>query len=318
MKKILAAIILLFLCAPAVAQNALGPVGPGSPPLALSSLPVQATNTVVGNATSSSAAPTALAVGSCSTAASALKWTTNTGFGCNTSITAANLTTGALGGTLTLGLANNNAYRNTLVLLSDATRLYWGADNSHPNYKMSWQDDVSGAICLDHGTANSDPTASTYTIDFCDASGLISLPQITSDVAHTDASVCEDTTTHALYSGSGTLGICLGTSTERAKADISHLPMFEALLRVMGSYPVSYHYRPGYGDNGARIQYGFVAEKMTGAFPELIGYGADGKPNSFDMFGMFSWLVRAFQALVIINVCTLFVFAAALARKVFK
>ncbi len=63
-----------------------------------------ATNTVLGNATNATAAPTYMAVGTCSTAASALKWTTNTGFGCNTSIDAATLGTatfaapGAIGG----------------------------------------------------------------------------------------------------------------------------------------------------------------------------------------------------------------------------
>lgn len=55
----------------------------------LAKLATQATNTVLGNATSGTAVPTALAVGTCSTAGSALIWTTNTGFGCNTSITAA-------------------------------------------------------------------------------------------------------------------------------------------------------------------------------------------------------------------------------------
>lgn len=57
----------------------------------LSGLATQATNTVVGNATAGTASPTALAVGSCSSASSALIWTTNTGFGCNTSINAATL-----------------------------------------------------------------------------------------------------------------------------------------------------------------------------------------------------------------------------------
>jgi hypothetical protein len=60
--------------------------------LALSNLATQATNTVTGNATSGSAVPTALAVGSCSTAGSALNWTTNSGFGCNTAIDAATST----------------------------------------------------------------------------------------------------------------------------------------------------------------------------------------------------------------------------------
>lgn len=67
--------------------------------LPLSGLATQATNTVVGNATSGTAVPTALAVGTCSTAASALIWTTNTGFGCNTSITAAAVPASGITGT---------------------------------------------------------------------------------------------------------------------------------------------------------------------------------------------------------------------------
>ena len=57
--------------------------------LPLSGLATEAANTVVGNATSGAASPTALAMASCSVAGSALNWTTNTGFGCNSSITAA-------------------------------------------------------------------------------------------------------------------------------------------------------------------------------------------------------------------------------------
>ncbi len=63
--------------------------------VALANLATQATNTVVGNATSGTATPTALAVGSCSTGGSALIWTTNTGFGCNTAIAASTVTTNA-------------------------------------------------------------------------------------------------------------------------------------------------------------------------------------------------------------------------------
>lgn len=43
-------------------------------------------NTVLGNATGSTAAPTNLAMPSCSTASSGLIWTTNTGFGCSTTL----------------------------------------------------------------------------------------------------------------------------------------------------------------------------------------------------------------------------------------
>lgn len=73
-------------------------VAPSWGKVSLATLATQATNTVVGNATSGTASPTALAVGSCSTAASALIWTTNTGFGCNTSITAAAVPVGGITG----------------------------------------------------------------------------------------------------------------------------------------------------------------------------------------------------------------------------
>ena len=78
--------------------------------LPLTGLSTQATNTITGNATSGSASPTALAIGSCSTAASALLWTTNTGFSCNTSITAAAIPVGGitgLGTNVATGLAAN-------------------------------------------------------------------------------------------------------------------------------------------------------------------------------------------------------------------
>lgn len=62
----------------------------------LAQLPSIATNTALVNATSGTAVPTAFAMPSCSTAASALIWTTNTGFGCNSSITAADVANAAV------------------------------------------------------------------------------------------------------------------------------------------------------------------------------------------------------------------------------
>lgn len=59
--------------------------------VSLASLAAQAANTVVANATASSASPTAFAMPSCSAATSALGWTTSTGFTCNSAINAASL-----------------------------------------------------------------------------------------------------------------------------------------------------------------------------------------------------------------------------------
>lgn len=61
------------------------------PAIALSGLAAQAANTAVANVTSGSASPTAVALPSCSTSASALNYTSGTGFGCNTAINAAQL-----------------------------------------------------------------------------------------------------------------------------------------------------------------------------------------------------------------------------------
>lgn len=55
----------------------------------LAKLATQATNTVLANATAGAAVPTAFAMPSCSTSASALIWTTSTGFGCNSAISVA-------------------------------------------------------------------------------------------------------------------------------------------------------------------------------------------------------------------------------------
>lgn len=71
----------------------------------LPALAVQSANTIVANATGSSASPTAIAVPSCSTSSSALNWTSGTGVGCNATINAATLggatfaAPGAIGGT---------------------------------------------------------------------------------------------------------------------------------------------------------------------------------------------------------------------------
>lgn len=77
----------------------------GNNTIPLAILAQGATNTIVGNATSGTANYTALAIGTCSTSASAVIWTTNTGWGCNTAINAAQLngatfaSPGVIGGT---------------------------------------------------------------------------------------------------------------------------------------------------------------------------------------------------------------------------
>lgn len=66
---------------------------PAWAPVTATALAAQAANTVVANVTAASASPTAVALPSCSTANSALKYTTSTGFSCGTTYA---LTSGTL------------------------------------------------------------------------------------------------------------------------------------------------------------------------------------------------------------------------------
>jgi hypothetical protein len=59
--------------------------------IGLNGITAIAANTVLTNASGASASPTAFAMPSCSTSASALNWTTSTGFTCNTAVNAATL-----------------------------------------------------------------------------------------------------------------------------------------------------------------------------------------------------------------------------------
>ena len=93
----------------------------------LGDVATQATNTILANVTNGTASPTAVAVSSCSAAGDALIWTTNTGPGCNTSITAAAAPviglTGAGTGVVT---ALGNAVNGTGGLVTSA-QTYTGA-----------------------------------------------------------------------------------------------------------------------------------------------------------------------------------------------
>lgn len=63
------------------------------------------TNTILANGTNATANVAAMSVGGCSAAGSALNWTTNTGIGCNTTITAASVpASGLTGSTLASGV----------------------------------------------------------------------------------------------------------------------------------------------------------------------------------------------------------------------
>lgn len=126
-----------------------------------------------------------------------------------------------------------------------------------------------------------------------DPTGLVALPSITTDATHTTATVCEDTTTHALYSGSGTVGICLGTSSVRYKEHIS--PIVTGLDKIKEFKPINYYYIKGHGDDGAKEQFGFLAEDVYQVEPRLVGLDSEGRPNNVDLVGMIPLMVDAIR-----------------------
>lgn len=116
---------------------------------------------------------------------------------------------------------------------------------------------------------------------------------IGSDAGKTDATICEDTTNHQFYSGSGTIGICLGTSSARFKHDI--IPMKEGLAQILKLRPVNFFYKNGYGDNGGKQQYGLIAEEVKDVMPGIVAFDKDGIPNSVDLLATVPILIKSVQ-----------------------
>lgn len=116
---------------------------------------------------------------------------------------------------------------------------------------------------------------------------------VASDTATADATACLRASDGLLLKGTGTLGICLGTSSARFKHDIAPTP--DGMAQIAALKPVTYLYNKGYGDDGARQQFGFLAEDVINAMPKLVGLDLQGRPNSVDMLGMIPAMVKAIQ-----------------------
>lgn len=115
---------------------------------------------------------------------------------------------------------------------------------------------------------------------------------VASDTATTDASACLRSSDGLLLKGTGTLGICLGTSSARFKHGIA--PLAPGLAEIMRLRPVSYYLNAGHGDPAKQL-YGFTAEDMRPVLPKLVGLDAGGNPSSADYLGLVPVLVKAVQ-----------------------
>ena len=124
---------------------------------------------------------------------------------------------------------------------------------------------------------------------------VVLLPNITADTGQTDASLCRKTSGGGqLYYGTGTLGICLGTSSERYKNGLA--PLNLGLEETMKLHPQRGFLNADHGDP-TKPYYWITAEDGYKAFPELTGLDAQGRPNTFDLLGLVPVTVNDIQAL---------------------
>ena len=187
-----------------------------------------------------------------------------------------NVIIGSAVATTTLTTGSDN------VLIGTSSSIDTAASNTANTIQIG-----AGSTCVICVTGTGTPSTSVTTI-----SGVLINAGITSDATHTDAAVCEDTTSHQFYAGSGAAGICLGTSSLRYKDNV--LPLQPGLSEILRLGTISYNYKPGYGDPSRRL-YGFVAEQVNTVMPELVGLNRGGQPNSVDWAGVVPVLVHAIQ-----------------------
>lgn len=125
--------------------------------------------------------------------------------------------------------------------------------------------------------------------------GQTFVPNVASDTATTDATACIATSGGKLLKGTGTLGICLGTSGRQFKTAFA--PMAAGIDEIARLKLWNYRYRSGYGDGGARLQYGPTAQDVERVLPGLVRHDAKGAAINYDIGAFVPISLRALQQL---------------------
>lgn len=190
-----------------------------------------------------------------------------------------------LGGNATIFTPSTGVVTIYNSSLSGFSRLQLGGtSSSFPAIK------VNGAALnfrLADDSADISVTASTATFS-----------AVASDAAATDNSACFRVSDGLFLKGSGTLGVCLGTSSMRFKVlsgperptDIA-----ESLVGVMKLHLINYRYKPGFGDGGKRRQNGLFAEDLAKVFPECVLPDKQGRDQNVDPWCLYFRGLKAQQ-----------------------
>ncbi len=73
--------------------------------------------------------------------------------------------------------------------------------------------------------------------------------------------------------------------------------MGAGLAEIVKLSPKNFYYNKGQGDDGAKQQYGFLAEDVVKVLPGLTGLDEDKRPNTVDMVGMIPIIINAVKEL---------------------
>ena len=77
--------------------------------------------------------------------------------------------------------------------------------------------------------------------------------------------------------------------------------MGDSSSRLLQLRPVTFLYKPEYDDGSHSLQYGLIAEEVAKLYPEMVGYGKDGQPNSVKYQSLAPMLLNEVQKLAAQN-----------------
>lgn len=165
---------------------------------------------------------------------------------------------------------------------------FYTTPNSSVSLAAAMTIQASGGLSIGNTT---DPA-----IGGLDLNGQLYLPNNTSDSGVTDTTACwrtGSTPAGQLLHGTGTLGICLGTSGRQFKTNFT--PMIAGIDEISQVKLWNYRYKPGYGDSGERMQYGPTAQDVETVLPDLVRYDASGSAINYDIGAFVPITLHAIQ-----------------------
>lgn len=203
-----------------------------------------------------------------------------------TGATGAN-TFGAISGTAGGAYIGASATENWSAGSQGAKLILYTTPNTTAGIVQAMQVNSSGGLSI--GTTT-DPLVGGLQVN-----GQSFMPNSLSDSGLADSTACIRTSNGQILKGSGTLGICLGTSGAQFKTAIA--PMVAGLAEVEKLALVNYRYRAGFGDNGERVQYGLTAQQVAAVMPDLVRYDENGEALNFDIGALLPVALHALQQL---------------------